>query len=440
MTALEASRADHGDAPAPPAQRTRALRVLTLGDGNFSFSLAFLRRLQQLQPSGAIDFVATSFDSHDELVAKYPESVRIIEQLRELGATVLHRVDATNARVSLDAASDAGGTAPFDEIVFNHPHCGEENVQRHQSLLSHFYVSAKELLRESATSTQPARLVLTLAHGQPERWEARERARRAGLTLVEQHDDADAHARYGVSYERKRHQNGKSFHRVLLHGERLQQQSTLFVFTPATENEVTTTTTDTATEPAPTASISSSSSSLSRETETETNMRAAKRKAESEPPATEFACAPCAKSFKTAQGLRTHVRMVHELGTAGAAATSASLLRCDDCDRSFKQEDALRQHRIAKHGRDRHIPPDWFSHQQQKERAQGEEDRETLECAICGLAFASRAAMDAHWTQLKPRSSERRRCSQCAREFDEDRALRQHQNYCLLSAPRSSTT
>ncbi|KAG6956310.1 hypothetical protein JG688_00011486 [Phytophthora aleatoria] len=310
-------------------------RVLTVGDGNFSYSLALAKQHNRQDNDTILQLTATSYDSYDELVAKYPECKRICAQLKELGASVLHRVDATNIRESLVAAG--AEQLKFDAVVFNHPHCGEENVRRHQSLLSHFYASALEVLQGNEEDEESG-ILLTLAEGQPERWQAVERGLKAGLRLHRQIDDVDNDEVFGLVYERKRHQNGKSFHQVTLHGERKKQASTLFIFrrqkATEAENKVTTT--------APVVSV-------------EENMPVSrKRKAESELPLG-FACTQCERSFKSAQGLRTHVHMVHELESG---ATKKILLPCEFCDRTFKKEDARRQHQLAKHGKDPLIKPD----------------------------------------------------------------------------------
>ncbi|TYZ65805.1 hypothetical protein PybrP1_012531 [[Pythium] brassicae (nom. inval.)] len=430
--------------PPPPDADARA--VLTVGDGNFSFSLAFARRFPRAQ------LAASSFDSAQELAAKYPEAPRHVHQLRALGARVLHRVDATQLRASLAQAETAevgdeeGGPAPrpasplparFDVVVFNHPHCGEENVRRHRSLLSHFYASARELLAPRGE------IRLTLAAGQPARWEALARARRAGLRLTQQVDDVDSDEAFGLAYERKRHQNGRSFHRVLLHGERLQQQSTLFIF-EREENEGEDAGTTGSQE---TAEGEGAIAAATVATVTPPDAPSRKRKARdaaSQP----FACNECEKSFKTAQGLKTHVHMVHEL-SGGAAQAAPVLLPCGLCDRTFKNADAQQQHRLAKHGSDPLIRPDWYKKQHEPQSAASDEPTTTAEaaavatvaaqsepplllltCSICDLTYPTQAAFDEHWQELRPNEAAQRTCTRCGRSFDEERALRQHQNFC----------
>lgn len=440
--------------------------MLTVGDGNFSYSLAYLKKQQEEleaqaaaadnDPSScALELTATSYDTYEELVDKYPESARICSQLETLGARVLHRVDATNLRVSVANAlalketsdSDSSTNETFDLVVFNHPHCGEENIRRHQSLLSHFYSSALDLLRvvDQADQIREGEIHLTLAEGQPERWEAVPRALRAGLRLVRRIDDVDNDAQLGgVEYDRKRHQNGKSFHRVLLHGEKLQQQSTLLIFSPATDKS------DSAGSIEPTEAPKTTEKSLSR-----------KRKAEASV-VHEFACTACEKSFKTAQGLKTHVHMVHELGESDGKKKRV-LLPCGVCDRTFKNEEAQQQHRLAKHGKHQLIQPDWFQSEQQAPESAvststapaSESSTEPianstseLTCSICDMKFPSQDALQQHWQHLAPNSAVKLTCEDCDKSFDQMRALLQHQNFCKAktseakapSSPKASDT
>lgn len=415
-----------------------ARAVLTVGDGNFSFSLAFARRFPRAR------LTASSFDSAAELATKYPEAPRICTQLRSLGARVLHRVDATQLRATLRQAGSGSNGDPeerFDVVVFNHPHCGEENVRRHKSLLSHFYASARELLAVGGE------VRLTLAHGQPERWEALARACRAGLRLKQQVDDVDSDEAFGLAYERKRHQNGRSFHRVLLHGEKLEQQSTLFIFERDASEGSSSSGEQVAKEEVEKAGDAPAAvrSPVSPAAAVATPSR--KRKAQDAAlQQHQFACDTCEKSFKTAQGLKTHVHMVHELGgggdAGGGAAKSAVLLPCGVCERTFKNEDAQRQHRLAKHGSDQLIQPDWYQKQQESsesaattapdavDAASQPTLAQPLTCQICDLAYPSQAAFDEHWQELRPIEVVQRNCSRCTRSFDDERALRQHQNFC----------
>lgn len=99
-------------------------KVLLIGEGNFSFARAMIYDA----PSGLEHFppqnlTATAYDSEEECVAKYPESTECIQALREKGAEVLFRVDATK----LEKVSALKGRR-FDKIVWNFPHAGELSI------------------------------------------------------------------------------------------------------------------------------------------------------------------------------------------------------------------------------------------------------------------------------------------------------------------------
>ncbi|DBA02234.1 TPA: hypothetical protein N0F65_007644 [Lagenidium giganteum] len=414
--------AQHNDAGAPAA--TERVGVLTLGDGNFSYSLALQKK--QLQK---IALTATSFDTLDELRRKYPETERICAQLRELNAHVLHGIDATNVRVSLsnciasiNESTEVGGAKAlqvFDRVVFNHPHCGEENVKRHRSLLSHFFASAQDVLAVDGE------LHVTLAADQPENWQAVERAAWACLRLVRRVEDVDADPEWGVEYERKRHQNGRSFHRITLHGEKKQQASTLFIFARQTEKGT-----------IDAAAASTAAGDADSVTDNTTDKPTKKRKTKDDSNTTgtatnAFGCTQCDRTFKTQQGVKTHVHMVHKLGVAGAATAVTVALPCAHCDRVFQAEDARQQHQIAKHGKDQLIQPDWFSKQQETAIARDTaEPSKAFRCEICRLEYPTQDDLQQHWQALQPNAVFSKKCDRCQRQFDEERALRQHMNYC----------
>ena len=91
----------------------RGMSVLTVGDGDLTFSLAVARILfanpgkkasQQHRNSSRL--VATSYESRETLLKVYPNIGETIQELASLGATVCYQVDAT----------DIAGTLPEDVL------------------------------------------------------------------------------------------------------------------------------------------------------------------------------------------------------------------------------------------------------------------------------------------------------------------------------------
>ena len=65
-------------------------QILLVGDGDFSFSLCLAQSF-----GSAFNIVASSLDTHDEVVRKYKKAKSNLIALTELGADVWHGVGAT---------------------------------------------------------------------------------------------------------------------------------------------------------------------------------------------------------------------------------------------------------------------------------------------------------------------------------------------------------
>ncbi|KAF7066054.1 hypothetical protein CFC21_072102 [Triticum aestivum] len=118
--------------------------ILVVGDGDFSFSLA----LATAFGSGE-HIVATSLDPYDALKRKYGNAEANIAELKMLGSTVLHGVDAKLMKLYPSLKMRR-----FDRIVFNFPHAGfngkEDNplvINLHKQLVTGFFANARHLLR-----------------------------------------------------------------------------------------------------------------------------------------------------------------------------------------------------------------------------------------------------------------------------------------------------
>ncbi|KAI4986378.1 hypothetical protein ZWY2020_019008 [Hordeum vulgare] len=115
-----------------------------VGDGDFSFSLALAATF-----GSGWNLVATSLDSYEALTSKYGKAESNVRELKRLGATVLHGVDAK--KMMLHSYLE---TRRFDRIVFNFPHAGfngRENwlrvIKAHKQLVHGFLANARQLLR-----------------------------------------------------------------------------------------------------------------------------------------------------------------------------------------------------------------------------------------------------------------------------------------------------
>ena len=93
-------------------KRAQPSSILTIGDGNLSYSLSLISSIPGLSVT------ATTYDSLDELRAKYTAH-KIDETISKIcahsGSRVLHGVDARKLEASVN------GSCLFDRIVFMHP-------------------------------------------------------------------------------------------------------------------------------------------------------------------------------------------------------------------------------------------------------------------------------------------------------------------------------
>ena len=145
-------------------------RVLTVGDGDLSFSLALVRAFD-------IQVVATTWLSAEDLVQRYRSAAGTRDELLERGMPVLHEVDACNLQKLLEL----GYVTPFDVAIFNFPHLGDvavdchrpdsEHVRKHVALLSHFLHSARSVACE---------IHITLCGEQAALWDLQRSAERLG--------------------------------------------------------------------------------------------------------------------------------------------------------------------------------------------------------------------------------------------------------------------
>lgn len=152
------------------------LKVLTVGDGDLSFSLALKRAFPEIQTLVATTLV----ESQEKLLNTYPHAAAILQELTisphertSQNVTLLYGVDATQLHhhfklLSIQQAS------PFDLILFQHPHLGydtvkdesskERHCQRHASLLAHYFFASKQLLSLHHHSSKAAKVASSCIH------------------------------------------------------------------------------------------------------------------------------------------------------------------------------------------------------------------------------------------------------------------------------------
>ena len=139
----------------------RGMSVLTVGDGDLTFSLAVARILfanaqqhqRHQQNSGRL--VATSYESKDTLLKVYPNIGTTIQELESLGATVCYQVDATNiARTLPKDVLQLNST--FDRITWNFPCSAIGSGQDGQNDAMEFN---KQLIRDFVGNTVASQLL-----------------------------------------------------------------------------------------------------------------------------------------------------------------------------------------------------------------------------------------------------------------------------------------
>lgn len=153
--------------PAPNAPRP--LRVLTVGDGDLSFSLALGRCFRS-----SLQLCASTYVTRKELLGTYRNAVRNLEELSSLGVRVMHQVDATRLNRGLVGEQDV--------IIWNFPHLGLNSLtdevahaERHRQMLCHFFNSAGNVLAGGGS------VLITLSGSQSEVWHLTGAARRGRM-------------------------------------------------------------------------------------------------------------------------------------------------------------------------------------------------------------------------------------------------------------------
>lgn len=94
------------------------MAVLTVGDGDFSFSLAVARLVRDSTGARNLNLVATSYESEETLKRVYQNYEETAKELVSLGAALYFQVDATQLAKSLPPSVLE---SKFDRICWNFP-------------------------------------------------------------------------------------------------------------------------------------------------------------------------------------------------------------------------------------------------------------------------------------------------------------------------------
>ena len=462
--------------PAAPVQTEAAPSYLTLGDGDFSYSLDLCRFLASTSSSkvasAAAHVTCSGIDSSDEVRAKYRDADSILRKISSLDQCHVAKRRAKKRRRL--ANNTEGESSPavdpkplsvrvehgvnsiimpgrnaelntcnnrcYQHVIFNHPHIGHESAALHRRFLAHlFHTVDQHWLAPRGV------FHLTLVRGQAGRWNCLEAAAKHGFSLLNR--DAfrpppppSSRSTLGTEtyFKSRRHQSGRSFatrsegSETLTFG-RICDEKKRYVARHLPWQNI------------PQTEIKTEDSLLQ--------------------------CPHCARSFRDERARKNHIKCSHPNGDKSgpsegnygkdpAISSAEKTFVCEHCKASaFSSARGLEDHIKAKHFGHTDIKPDWSKAVigSQKE-ASGTDavdvqahSREAIgSCGVCGLTYYSPADEAAHMVEFIPQPvvgngagstvAKEYSCSYCKKGFKDTRAVRQHENFCSKrpDAPRPS--
>lgn len=451
--------------------------VLTLGDGDFSWSLDLARYLLRTAltknsddegpartnsargPRRQVQLIATGIDSVSELQSKYKADCEFaLRELKRIGkedpqhlqVQVRHEVNAiVDSSTALSSKSDLlSATTKADVVIFNHPHLGTEDARLHAQFLCHLFHSVYNVWLKSAGGV----FYLTLAHGQFERWKCMDAATRHEMELLDRYcfvaNPMTVNEPY---YKHRRHQSGKSFA-----GRTSGSETFAFVRKRAREKQNGLMITSSLFPSLPwfvkkksygdNGSSGSERSTVSKDESAKTtaSVRA-------------FSCPQCEKSFREERSLKNHIKSKHSEGnhkrkredglTCPYCRDSTAIEKGEAEQRVFADSSALNAHIRAKHQAiHRTILPEWA----EANKSSGDTTA-TLDgnmkpmgaCTICGNEYYSRQDEEEHRTVFVPSRHQPPTstfaCQFCSKSFSQKRAQLQHENFCSSRPAKGST-
>ncbi|XP_074369615.1 uncharacterized protein At4g26485-like [Apium graveolens] len=152
-------------------------KILLVGEGDFSFSKCLATAF-----GTAANMTATSLDNKEWLQRKHRQAMANVEELKNMGCTIIHGVSAHRMKDHPQLQSKY-----FDRVVFNFPHSGFSHraedsyhmIKRHRKLVWAFLINASEML------TKKGQIHVTHKTTYPySEWDIEGLAEEAGLRLL----------------------------------------------------------------------------------------------------------------------------------------------------------------------------------------------------------------------------------------------------------------
>jgi hypothetical protein len=402
------------------------MKYMTLGDGDFTFSLDLAgwlsgatRRDNKDRTPQRRKLLCTGLDSLSSLTSKYRDTPFILNQLSKFvddgsfSVTVEHDVNA------IDFPSTLASHLPAQIILFNHPHLATENAKLHYNFLCHLFHSVWHYLIAA-----DGIFLLTLARGQYERWDCEKAAEQQGMRLVWRgpfqppQPPKNKESSQRTYYALRRHQTGKSFaNRVLGTSETFVFQRLLDTPDPQWEKYV--------------GWLFSRPSTAKEGDHTEEAKQDHQQSSDTHP------CPFCGKVFSEERSVQSHIRCKH------SKRKRDSKVSCDLCSRVgfirvFESAQGLEDHINAQHRAiHKSIRPDWCQTSNQT-NAEKPVIVPHESCRICNARLfgsspdqALKNHQDSFLPQTDRSGQSSHECSFCNKVFLQKRARLQHENHCM---------
>jgi hypothetical protein len=364
---------------------------LTLGDGDFSYSLDLV---QYLSASSTTKnrVVVTGVDSLKDMQDKYKDCEYLLRQLRStakenLSVDVRHEVNAVSSKDKTSIEADV--------VVFNHPHLGIEDAARHGRFLHHFLDECNKSWLSN--NGQEGTVHLTLAAGQWERWHGQKSASKQGFLLTHRLPFLPPPVE-DAKYQHRRHQTGKSFHNRTTGSETFvlvrKKDAKAYLFAWQSDKE----------------DLNQSSS------------------------VPQFACLSCDRTFREERSLKSHMKGVHDESKKRKRREES---KCPHCEvqgivKIFSHEQGLTDHVQAKHAglHTATIRPDWAKTEEPAANLAHTHGR----CEVCEYVYQDPDDVIWHAEEFLPTQAsvpcQSFACQFCVKAFHDQRAQLQHENFC----------